>query len=782
MKNNKKIITIATITLLLLLLTLFFFRYTIIITPDSTSYYWYLSILNGINPMSSWSITRGPTFPIILFLITKVFGARIIGLKIGFYILYLLNISLLYLIIKDISRKNNNNIFIWVLYILFIMFNILSIGYSHALLTEAVAPTIIILNTFVIYKNVKSENNNFLKDSLYTIIYTLLLIITWFLKQPYAPVIFFEIVIFAILSIMKKPIKTIIVKRVTLIFIMGISLMLSIKLWNMYLIKNGVNTESDTNNSSFISKGIITGLYGYYSEVEKNKKCNINYIQTVNLPSKEKQAIYQLIKSDKQWCKHLKIFEIENSNIGEATSIIYSSSNIKINNSIELLTKNVINHPYLTFKQYYNNYMGILNLHEVETLPNNYGYVASSNFEWEYESENKGIGLLAYHTTNNSWWEYPGWDNKIKKQDDIKYMKNLAEYQKVNENEETFLENIGNIYIYIYKIVGILILPLFIYSFYKFLKNKENIVYFLSTIIFGSSFLHIAFHAFFGAIIDRYAYPIMTICISGIIILIVNIRNEHQKYLESCKKNENTKNEKGKVLIIIPAYNESENILKVIKEIKKDINYADILVINDCSTDNTEELVKSQNVKCITNVFNMRYAMAIQTGIKYAYNKNYDYVIQMDADGQHIAKEAEKLYKEMLKSNADIIIGSRYLKDMGYPCPLFRRIGTKLFEKLIKRFTNEKIVDPLSGFQCLNRKVIKRYAKMGNYPEFPDANLIIEMILNGYKIVEVPVKMRIRENGVSMHSGIIKPIKYMIEQLYTCIVMVVKYTGKKVKK
>lgn len=338
------------------------------------------------------------------------------------------------------------------------------------------------------------------------------------------------------------------------------------------------------------------------------------------------------------------------------------------------------------------------------------------------------------------------------------------------------------IYIYIYKIVGILILPLFIYSFYKFLKNKKNIVYFLSTIIFGSSFLHIVFHAFFGAIIDRYAYPIMTICISGIIILIVNIRNEHQKYLESCKKNENTKNEKGKVLIIIPAYNESENILKVIKEIKKDINYADILVINDCSTDNTEELVKSQNVKCITNVFNMRYAMAIQTGIKYAYNKNYDYVIQMDADGQHIAKEAEKLYKEMLKSNADIIIGSRYLKDMGYPCPLFRRIGTKLFEKLIKRFTNEKIVDPLSGFQCLNRKVIKRYAKMGNYPEFPDANLIIEMILNGYKIVEVPVKMRIRENGVSMHSGIIKPIKYMIEQLYTCIVMVVKYTGKKVKK
>lgn len=239
---------------------------------------------------------------------------------------------------------------------------------------------------------------------------------------------------------------------------------------------------------------------------------------------------------------------------------------------------------------------------------------------------------------------------------------------------------------------------------------------------------------------------------------------------------------KDKILIVIPAYNEAENIEKVIKEIKKDINYADILIINDCSTDNTVNIVKKNNVKCITNAFNMRYAMAVQTGIKYAYENDYDYVIQMDADGQHIASEAEKMYKELKKSNADIVIGSRYLKDMGYPCPLFRRIGTKMFEWIIKIFTGKRIADPLSGFQCLNKAVIKRYAKMGNYPEFPDANLVIEMLLNGYKIEEVPVKMRIRENGVSMHSGILKPIKYMIEQFYTCVVIVVKYAGKKVAK
>ena len=236
---------------------------------------------------------------------------------------------------------------------------------------------------------------------------------------------------------------------------------------------------------------------------------------------------------------------------------------------------------------------------------------------------------------------------------------------------------------------------------------------------------------------------------------------------------------KDKILFVIPAYNEAENIEKVLKEIKKDVKYADIIVINDCSKDNTAEIVEKNNVKCITNVMNMRYAWAVQTGLKYAKQHNYDYVIQMDADGQHIASEAEKLYLEAKKSNADIIIGSRYLKDMGYPCPFFRRVGTKFFEIMIKIFTGKKIADPLSGFQCLNKSVINYYSKCGNYPEYPDANLIIEMLLRGYNIKEVPVKMRLRENGESMHSGIIKPIKYMISQFFTCIVIVIKYVGRR---
>ena len=239
---------------------------------------------------------------------------------------------------------------------------------------------------------------------------------------------------------------------------------------------------------------------------------------------------------------------------------------------------------------------------------------------------------------------------------------------------------------------------------------------------------------------------------------------------------------KDKVLFVIPAYNEEDNIGKVLDEIKENVDFADVVVINDCSKDRTRDIVIDKGVHCIDGIFNLRYAWAVQTGIKYAYHNGYDYVIQFDADGQHIAAEALKLLEAAKKGDADIVIGSRYIKDMGYPCPLFRRIGTRIFEWFIKIFCHKRIADPLSGFQCLNKKVIERYSKIGAYPEFPDANLVIEMLLAGYKIKEVPVKMRLRETGESMHGGIIKPIKYMINMFYTIFFIIIQNIGvKKVK-
>lgn len=229
------------------------------------------------------------------------------------------------------------------------------------------------------------------------------------------------------------------------------------------------------------------------------------------------------------------------------------------------------------------------------------------------------------------------------------------------------------------------------------------------------------------------------------------------------------------LLIIIPAYNEEENILNVLQEIKEDIPYADVLVVNDCSRDNTLEILKSHDVNYISTPFNLGYAGGVQAGFKYAEQHNYDYVAQFDGDGQHIAKELDRMFKDMKGKNIDIIMGSRFKEKTQYNHSFFRKIGTIMFQKIIKIVCGQEITDPTSGLQILNRRVYTKYAKINGYPDYPDANLIMEMLLQGYKIEEIPVEMRERSAGVSMHAGIWHPCKYMIKMFYSIVINIIKY-------
>ncbi|MDP4143927.1 MAG: glycosyltransferase family 2 protein [Bacillota bacterium] len=228
-------------------------------------------------------------------------------------------------------------------------------------------------------------------------------------------------------------------------------------------------------------------------------------------------------------------------------------------------------------------------------------------------------------------------------------------------------------------------------------------------------------------------------------------------------------------LIIVPVYNEEKNIRKVTEDLKENIDFADILVINDSSTDDTLMVLNDINVEYISLPFNMGYSAALQSGFKYAVKHNYKYVIQFDGDGQHKASEIKKLYSQIIKSESDIVIGSRFKEQSEYNHSFFRKVGTYIFKKFIHITCNKDISDPTSGLQILSRKVFCRYSKAGLYPEFPDANLIIEMIYNGYKIEEVQVYMEERVFGISMHSGVVKPIKYMVKMMYSIIIICLKY-------
>lgn len=218
-----------------------------------------------------------------------------------------------------------------------------------------------------------------------------------------------------------------------------------------------------------------------------------------------------------------------------------------------------------------------------------------------------------------------------------------------------------------------------------------------------------------------------------------------------------------KKLLIIPAYNEAKNILKVhssIKELDEDIDY---VFINDGSKDNTEQLCKEYNLNCVTLIQNLGIGGAVQTGYIYALKNNYDIAIQFDGDGQHEASYILKLCEEIENGNCDFSIGSRYIKgsQSEFKSTFMRRFGSTILSFLIKLVTGKKITDPTSGFRAANKKVIQIFAN--NYPtDYPEPESIVELSKMGIKIKDVPVVMHERKEGKSSIT-VFKSLYYMIK-------------------
>lgn len=242
-------------------------------------------------------------------------------------------------------------------------------------------------------------------------------------------------------------------------------------------------------------------------------------------------------------------------------------------------------------------------------------------------------------------------------------------------------------------------------------------------------------------------------------------------------------------LLIIPAYNEEKNIKEVLENIKKSgaLDFADIMVVNDGSKDKTKEVVESSGVKVISQIYNLGYGAALQISYKYAIEHGYEYVIQMDADGQHDVCNIEIIHNCMKCKDEnkipDIVIGSRFLEESKYyHMSGIRLLAVKMFRTIIKIVTHQKITDPTSGLQGLNKRAFSYYAGYGNFDiKYPDINMIIQMLLLGFKIKEVPAIMHARFQGESMHSGIIKPLKYMCIMMLSVLVAILRNRGKKRK-
>ncbi|UCE79715.1 MAG: glycosyltransferase family 2 protein [Nitrospiraceae bacterium] len=226
------------------------------------------------------------------------------------------------------------------------------------------------------------------------------------------------------------------------------------------------------------------------------------------------------------------------------------------------------------------------------------------------------------------------------------------------------------------------------------------------------------------------------------------------------------------VVIIIPALNESERIANTISEIRKYTD-ADIVVVSDGSTDNTADGARASGASVIEHPFNLGYGAALQTGFKYALRHHYEFALHMDADGQHNPYYIPVLVQEVMSGETDVAIGSRFFGGGDYKTSKRKKLGMLLFRSIASVITGQKITDPTSGFQAMNRAAMKFCASEAYPTDFPDADVLIMLHRKGLRFKEVPVKMNQSPEKRSMHGGFI-PLYYLFKMLLSIFVTLLR--------
>lgn len=201
-------------------------------------------------------------------------------------------------------------------------------------------------------------------------------------------------------------------------------------------------------------------------------------------------------------------------------------------------------------------------------------------------------------------------------------------------------------------------------------------------------------------------------------------------------------------LIIIPAYNEAENIEKVVNNLITNYPQYDYVIINDGSRDNTEKICLQNHYEVLNLPINLGIGGAVQTGYCYARDNDYDMAVQIDGDGQHDVAFLEGMMKLIEDGQADVVIGSRFVEKEGFQSSKLRRTGISFLSGLARILTGVKVKDITSGYRLVNRRFIQIFAQ--DYPsDYPEPEAVVIAAVHGGRIAEYPVVMRERENGES---------------------------------
>ena len=204
-----------------------------------------------------------------------------------------------------------------------------------------------------------------------------------------------------------------------------------------------------------------------------------------------------------------------------------------------------------------------------------------------------------------------------------------------------------------------------------------------------------------------------------------------------------------RLLVVVPAFNEECSVASVVASVREHTGY-DVVVIDDGSRDATAERARAAGAHVVSLPYNLGIGGAVQTGFLYASEHGYDYMAQVDGDGQHDPAELIKLVAALRADPAlDMAYGSRFLTDEhGYPAPLARRTGIRAFAFALRIALGRPVTDPTSGFRLCNRRAIELFAR--DYPhDYPEVEALMMLHACGMRFTEVPVRMHLRREGRS---------------------------------
>jgi hypothetical protein len=224
-----------------------------------------------------------------------------------------------------------------------------------------------------------------------------------------------------------------------------------------------------------------------------------------------------------------------------------------------------------------------------------------------------------------------------------------------------------------------------------------------------------------------------------------------------------------RILAVVPAYNEAGAVGKVVDEIRAFDPRLDVLVVDDASTDETAAVAEAHGATVLRLPFNVGIGGAVQTGFRYALEEGYATTVRLDGDGQHDASELGKLLAPLERGEADMVIGSRFVEPGGsYRPPFARRIGIRIFARLVSILGGQRVTDTTSGFLALDRVGIELFA--AEYPhDYPEVEATLVALRSGLRLSQAQVEMREREAGTSSIT-FIRSMYYIVKVMLALLV------------